>query len=238
MEIRLQKIISEAGIASRRKAEGLILDGRVSVNNKTVSELGTKADPNKDIIKVNGKKIDTHKAKIYIALNKPFGVISSRKDEKDRETVVDLIDTDEYIYPIGRLDYDSSGLILLTNDGEITNNLIHPKYEVEKVYVVYIQGFIPDSALEKFEKGIRLEDGYTAPAKVEIIREENKLTILEVTIHEGKNRQIRRMFDALGYEVTKLKRIRIGNIKLENLKAGEYRSLTNEEIKWIKSLKK
>ncbi|MFN8577374.1 MAG: pseudouridine synthase [Candidatus Sericytochromatia bacterium] len=238
MEIRLQKIISEAGIASRRKAEELILDGRVSVNNKTVSELGTKANPDKDIIKVNGKKIDTNKPKIYIALNKPFGIISSRKDEKDRETVVDLINTDEYIYPIGRLDYDSSGLILLTNDGEITNNLIHPKYEVEKVYVVYIQGFIPDRALEKFEKGIRLEDGYTAPAKVEIIREENNLTILEVTIHEGKNRQIRRMFDALGYEVTKLKRIRIGNIKLDNLKAGEYRSLTNEEIKWIKSLKK
>jgi 23S rRNA pseudouridine2605 synthase len=238
MEIRLQKIISEAGIASRRKAEELILDGRVSVNNKRVTELGVKADPQKDTIKVDGRKIEINTQKIYIALNKPFGIISSRKDEKGRETVIDLINSKEYMYPIGRLDYDSSGLILLTNDGEFTNNLIHPKFEVEKVYVVYIEGYIPDRALEKFERGIKLEDGYTAPAKVEVIREENNVTILEVTIHEGKNRQIRRMFDALGYNVTKLKRIRIGNIKLENLKAGEHRHLNYEEIKWIKSLKK
>lgn len=238
MEIRLQKIISEAGIASRRKAEELIIDGKVSVNNKTVTELGVKADPQKDVIKVNGKKIDVNTQKIYIALNKPFGIISSRKDEKNRETVIDLIDTDEYIYPIGRLDYDSSGLILLTNDGEITNNLIHPKFEVEKVYVVYIDGYIPDKALDKFERGIKLDDGYTAPAKVRVLDEDDRITILEATIHEGKNRQVRRMFDALGYKVTKLKRIRIGNIKLENLKPGEYRNLTNEEIRWIKSLKK
>lgn len=238
MEIRLQKLISEAGIASRRKAEELIIDGKVSVNNKTVTELGIKADPHKDIIKVNGKKIEINNNKIYIALNKPFGVISSRKDEKNRETVIDLIDTNEYIYPIGRLDYDSSGLIILTNDGEITNNLIHPKFEVEKVYIVYIEGYIPDRALEKFENGIKLEDGYTSPAKVRVLDEDDRITILEAIIHEGKNRQVRRMFDALGYKVTKLKRIRIGNIKLENLKPGEYRNLTSDEIRWIKSLKK
>lgn len=238
MEARLQKIISEAGIASRRKAEELILDGKVSVNNKTVHELGTKADPQKDLIKVDGKKIDIKKEKIYIALNKPFGVISSRKDEKDRETVIDLIDSNEYMYPIGRLDYDSSGLIILTNDGQITNNLIHPKFEVEKVYIVYIEGNINDRVISKFERGIRLDDGYTAPAKIEILSEEDNLSVLEVIIHEGKNRQIRRMFDALGYKVVKLKRIRIGNIKLENLKPGEYRNLTREEVNWIKSLKK
>lgn len=152
MEARLQKIISQAGITSRRNAENLILEGKVSVNNKVVKELGFKADPDKDQIKVNGRLVKVDKKKIYIALNKPFGIISSRSDEKGRETVVDLIKSKEYMYPIGRLDYDSSGLILITNDGDITNNLIHPKYEVEKVYVVYIDSNISDSDIKKTRK--------------------------------------------------------------------------------------
>ncbi len=238
MQTRLQKIISQAGIASRRNAETMILDGKVSVNNSVVKELGFKADPETDKIKVNGRAINVNQKKIYIALNKPFGIISSRSDEKGRETVIDLIKSNEYMYPVGRLDYDSSGLLIITNDGDIANSLIHPKYEVEKVYIAYIDGNITNRDIDTFEKGIKLEDGYTAPAKVTILSEDRNLTVLEVIIHEGKNRQIRRMFDALGYGVSKLKRIRIGNIKLEDLKPGEYRNLTKFEIDWIKSLKK
>lgn len=236
MQARLQKIISQAGIASRRNAELLIVDGKVSVNNTVVKELGFKADPEIDKIKVNGKLININTKKVYIALNKPFGIISSRKDEKGRETVIDLIKSNEYLYPVGRLDYDSSGLIILTNDGDIANNLIHPRYEVEKVYIAYIEDNISDRDLENFERGIKLDDGYTAPAKISILNEDRNFTVLEVIIHEGKNRQIRRMFDAMGYKVTKLKRIRIGEIKLEDLKPGEYRNLNKFEVDWIKKL--
>lgn len=236
MESRLQKLISDAGITSRRKAEELILQGKVSVNNVVIKELGCKADPAKDTIKVNGKALTLNNKKIYIALNKPYGIISSRKDEKNRETVIDLIKSNEYMYPIGRLDYDSSGLILITNDGNIANNLIHPRYEVEKVYIVYVAGNPSNKELESLAKGIKLDDGYTAPAELLILHEERNLTVIEVIIHEGKNRQVRRMFDAIGYEVIKLKRIRIGNIKLDDLKPGEYRNLTQHEVNWIKSL--
>ncbi|MBC7474659.1 MAG: rRNA pseudouridine synthase [Candidatus Sericytochromatia bacterium] len=238
MEVRLQKIISEAGIASRRKAEELILDGKVKVNNKVITELGYKADPDKDTVKVDGVAVRKDVDKVYIVLHKPVGVISSRKDEKDRTTVIDLIPIKKYIYPVGRLDFDSSGLILLTNDGDVTNALLHPSFEIPKTYIVMINGIFSNNALEKFQNGIRLDDGMTSPAKVKILGIEKNSTKLEVIITEGKNRQIRRMFDFLEYEVIRLKRTRIGNIGLGDLEIGKYRYLNMNEINWIKGIKK
>lgn len=238
MEVRLQKIISEAGIASRRKAEELIVEGKVKVNNKVVKELGYKADPEKDHIRVDGREIKIEHKKVYIALHKPVGIISSRKDEKGRKTVIDLIPTNTYMYPVGRLDFDSSGLILLTNDGELANALMHPSFEIPKTYIVTINGIISNMLLEKFQKGIRLEDGVTAPAKVKVLSRENDQTKMEVTITEGKNRQIRRMFEALGHEVIRLKRIKIGEITLGELASGKFRNLSEKEVKWVKSVEK
>jgi 23S rRNA pseudouridine2605 synthase len=237
LKIRLQKLLSEAGIASRRKAEELILEGRVRVNNAVITELGSKADPEKDIIKVNGKIIKIQSRKIYIALHKPVGIISSRKDEKNRKTVIDLIPIKNYIYPVGRLDFDSSGLIILTNDGEVANELLHPGYKIPKTYIVEIDGAIKKEQLANFSAGIELEDGITAPARARVISGGKDSTRLEVIISEGKNRQIRRMFESLGFNVQKLKRTKIGNISLGNLSNGEFRYLTDEEIKWLKQHK-
>ena len=236
MEIRLQKIIADAGIASRRKAEELIVQGLVQVNGKIVRELGFKADPNKEKIKVNGKIIKPNLKKIYLALNKPVGIISSRKDEKGRQTVIDIIPLDDYLYPVGRLDFESSGLIILTNDGEAANSLLHPKFEIPKTYKVDIEGELKNSDLEKFKAGIKLEEGLTAPAKAKILSKGRTYTKLEVIIHEGKNRQIRRMFEELGYQFTRLKRISIGNIELGKLPIGRHRYLSPEEINWLKTL--
>jgi 23S rRNA pseudouridine2605 synthase len=236
MQKRLQKLLSEAGIASRRNAEELILEGRVKVNNIVIKELGSKADPDKDVIKVNNKEIQIKSKKIYLALHKPVGIISSRKDEKDRKTVIDLIPIKSYIYPVGRLDYDSSGLILLTNDGEVANALIHPSYEIPKTYIVEIDGIIKKEEIERFEQGIQLEDGTTAPAKAKIISTDKAKNTakMEIILSEGKNRQIRRMFEVLGYTVIRLKRVKIGKINLGNLENGEYRHLSDTEIKWLR----
>lgn len=236
MKIRLQKIISDAGVASRRNAEVLILDGKVKVNGKQVKTLGFKADPDKDKVAVEGNIIKIKRRKIYVALNKPIGVITSRSDEKGRETVVDCVPIDEYLYPIGRLDIDSTGLILLTNDGEVTNAVLHPKHEIEKTYVVKVDGFVDNSKIEKFKSGIRLEEGMTAPAKAEVMYRGRDYTKLEVVITEGKNRQIRRMFDALGHKVNALKRTKIGIISLGDLPYGKHRRLDKAEIDWLKSL--
>lgn len=238
MQIRLQKILSDAGVASRRKSEELILDGKVKVNDQIVTELGFKADPDKDIIKVNNRKIRSDNKKIYIAFNKPIGIVSSRKDEKDRTTVVDCIPIKDYIYPVGRLDIESTGLILLTNDGDVTNKLLHPKYQVEKTYIATIEGTISEETLEKFRKGVRLEDGMTSPAKAKLLKSygDGRDSRVEVSIGEGRNRQIRRMFDALGCNVIRLKRIRIGNIELKDLDLGKYRDLRKDEIAWLKSI--
>lgn len=236
MKIRLQKIISDAGVASRRKAEELILEGKVKVNGKQVKTLGYKADPDKDKVAVEGNIIKIKKKKVYVALNKPIGVVTSRSDEKGRKTVLDCVPIEEYLYPIGRLDIDSSGLILLTNDGEVTNAVLHPKYEIEKTYVIKVEGFVDNSKIEKFKSGVKLEDGVTAPAKAEVLYRGRDYTKLEVVITEGKNRQLRRMFEALGHKVNSLKRIKIGKISLGDLPYGKHRRLNPEEITWLKSL--
>lgn len=236
---RLQKVISHAGIASRREAENLILAGRVKVNGSVITELGTKVDQYKDKVVVDGKVIANEEA-VYFMLHKPRGVITSVKDEKGRKTVIDLLtDVEQRVYPVGRLDYATEGLLLLTNDGEFTNNLIHPRYKIYKTYIVKVQGIPEEEKLDLLRIGIRLEDGVTAPANVmmtQIDPRENVAT-LEMTIHEGKNRQIRRMCEQIGYPVQALKRIKFASLSLDGLRRGQYRKLTKEEIISLKAIK-
>ena len=228
---RIQKIIANSGFCSRRKAEELISEGRVSVDGQVISEPGFKCEESADI-RIDGKPLGREE-KVVFVLNKPKNVISSASDDKGRVTVVDLVDCEYRLYPLGRLDYDSSGLILLSNDGELMQKLIHPKYEVEKTYEVTIDGVIGKDAISKLEKGVRIEDYVTSDARVKLIRvNSNKYTsFLEVTIHEGRNRQIRKMFKAVGFNVIKLHRIKEATVELGNLKSGEYRRLKPFELK-------
>jgi 23S rRNA pseudouridine2605 synthase len=234
---RLQKVIAQAGIASRRKSEELIKEGKVKVNGKTVTELGVKVTAS-DKVEVNEIPIEREEP-VYFLLYKPRGVISSVSDEKGRKVVTDFFQGyKERIYPVGRLDYDTSGIILLTNDGEFANLLMHPKSEIEKVYVAKIKGIPLRETLKKLEKGIRLEDGRTAPAKSKLLSTDKKknTAIVELTIHEGRNRQVRRMFETVGHEVIKLKRERYGFLTLTGLNAGDARELTPHEVKQLRAL--
>jgi len=243
---RLQKVLAQAGVASRRHSERLILDGRVTVNGDKVSALGTKVGI-QDHIEVDGHPVERSEGLHYYLLNKPVSVITSASDPQRRTTVVDLMkDVPARVYPVGRLDYDTSGLLVLTNDGELAHRLMHPTYGVEKTYRVWVQGPVGINALETLRQGVLLEDGNTAPAKVERVSsisngtnvksKGNHLEVLEVTIHEGRNRQIRRMFAAIGYLAVKLERIRFGSITLGNsLSIGAYRALTIEEVKELRS---
>ncbi|WP_322905533.1 pseudouridine synthase [Paenibacillus campi] len=229
---RLQKILAQAGIASRRKSEELILAGKVMVNGEVVTELGTKADPTVDEITVDGRSIAAEK-KVYYMLNKPKGVITSASDPEGRKIVQDYMKgVKERVYPVGRLDYDSEGLLILTNDGELANKLTHPRHHVPKTYLVTVEGVPHGEALEKFRNGIQLEDGMTKPAEADYydVDTDKKQATIRVTIYEGKNRQIRRMFEALSHKVIRLKRISFGELLIGNLKRGIYRPLTKEEI--------
>lgn len=236
---RLQKVISQAGVASRREAEKLIKEGRVVVNGKVVIELGTKVDINKDKVSVDGKLIDSQE-NIYILMNKPKGVITSVKDDRGRKTVIDLLEgISQRVYPVGRLDYNTEGLVLLTNDGELTNSLIHPKFKVYKTYIAKVQGIPSEDKLDILRIGVKLEDGVTAPAKVNVldIDPSHNITTFEITIHEGKNRQIRRMCDAIGYPVKNLKRIKFASLTLVGLRRGQYRLLSIDEVESLKTIK-
>ena len=226
---RLQKIIARAGICSRREAEKLILAGKVSVDGKIIRELGAKADLNQKIC-VEGKPLTFNAEKIYLILNKPRGYVSTAHDERGRKTVLGLVDTSERVYPVGRLDLNSEGLILLTNDGDLTNLLLHPRFKVQKTYRAKISGTLTEEKLDKLRAGVELEDGLTAPA--EIYRLDKDL--VEITIHEGRNRQVRRMFAAIGCDVKRLRRIRFANLTLDGLKVGASRKLTAEEIAILK----
>lgn len=238
MEERLQKYMASCGIASRRKCEELILLGKVKVNGDIIEELGFKVNPLKDIVEYDGRVITKEERKVYIMLNKPEDVITSVKDEKDRKTVIDIVKVNERIFPIGRLDYDSSGLILLTNDGELYNKIIHPRVELDKKYVAVVKGEVSLDDKEKFESGIDIGGYITAPAKLKMLEYSHRkdLSTIEVCIHEGKNRQIRKMCSAINHEVISLKRVSIGNIRLGQLKKGEYRDLNDEEMKYLMSL--
>lgn len=236
-EIRLQKFLAEAGVASRRKSEEIILQGRVDINGSIITELGSKVKDG-DIVKVDGKIIKQEEKKVYVLLNKPVGYITTARDQFSRKTVLDLIDgVKERIYPVGRLDYDTSGLLLLSNDGDLAYKLTHPGREIDKVYQVKIKGILDDRAIQAFKHGIRIDDYVTSPANVRTIEHTEKDSIIEVTIHEGKNRQVRRMCEEVGYTVLKLKRIAIGPLKLDGIEEGSWRYLTTEEIKKLKQAK-
>ncbi|MCM3114677.1 rRNA pseudouridine synthase [Neobacillus sp. MER 74] len=234
---RLQKVIARAGITSRRKAEDLIKERRVKVNGKVVTELGLKVSAS-DRVEVDEIQIEKEEP-VYFLLYKPRGVISSVNDDKGRKVVTDFFPhLKERIYPVGRLDYDTSGLLVLTNDGEFANILMHPKNEIDKVYVAKVKGIPLKENLRKLERGIRLEDGKTAPARVKLLSADNKkqTAIVEITIHEGRNRQVRRMFEAIGHEVVKLKRERYGFLTLSGLRTGDARELTPHEVKQLRAL--
>lgn len=234
---RLQKIIAQAGIASRRKAEQLIMEGKVKVNGEVVRELGVKASANKDQIEVEGIPIDREEP-VYFLLYKPSGVISSVKDEKGRKVVTDFLEVEQRVFPVGRLDYDTSGLLLLTNDGEFANYLMHPKFKIDKVYVAKVKGIPTREALKRLQQGIRLDDGKTAPAKVKMmsIDKKKQTAIVRITIHEGRNRQVRRMFEAIGHPVMKLKREEYGFLNLRGMNPGDVRPLKPIEVKHLREL--
>jgi len=238
MQIRLQKIIAAAGIASRRAAEKLIQEGRVSINGRTVTELGTKADPATDDIRVDDRRVKGPERLRYFLLNKPRGYVTTRSDPERRPTVLDLLKgVREYVYPVGRLDFDSEGLLILTNDGDLAVTLMHPRHEVERVYEAQVLG-VPDAHdLDRLRRGIVIERRRTSPAQVELLgerRTEGDTSVLRVTIHEGRTRQVRKMADAIGHPVRTLKRVRIGPIADKNLRLGTYRELTEDEVRRLK----
>jgi pseudouridine synthase len=234
--VRLNKFISGSGHTSRRKTDELISEGRVSVNGRTVTELGTKINPESDIVKVDGEVIRNKNRFIYILLNKPAGYITTTSDEKNRPTVIDLVKVRERIYPVGRLDYDTEGLLLLTNDGELANKLMHPKHEVEKTYLVKVNRPMDEKAIKRLTEGVKLEGRITSKARVSIIpKTENKQ--FRITIHEGRNRQVRRMLEEVGLFVRKLRRIEYAGLNLKGMRMGEWRELSKTEIKMLKSIK-
>lgn len=228
--------MAHAGVASRRKSEDLIKQGRVKVNGQTITQMGFKIDQD-DLVEVDGVLIESKEKRVYYAINKPTNYITTTDDQFNRPTVLDLIDVSQRIYPVGRLDYDSSGLLLLTNDGELTNILIHPSYEIWKSYIIDINDYIKDCEIEKLINGVSLEDGITAPANIKILIRNSNFSKLLIEIREGRNRQIRRMLDLFDYKVKTLHRIKFGPIEIGELKSGEYRKLTNREIKLLKSIK-
>ncbi len=231
MAERLQKVMAQAGVASRRKAESMITDGEVKVNGKVVKELGTKVT-DKDTIIVNGVPISKEEH-VYYLLYKPRGVVTTVKDDKKRKTVLDFFENvSERIYPVGRLDYDTSGLLLLTNDGELDNRLTHPKYEFEKNYVAKVKGIVSNNDLKQLRVGVRVDDRKSAPAKVKLIKtnEDAKTSIVSLTIHEGRNHQVKKMFAAAGLPVQKLSRIQYGTLTLDGLPTGQFRRLSKKEV--------
>ena len=241
MPERLQKILSAAGIASRRAAENLIREGRVSLNGRTVTELGTKADPESDDVRVDGRRVKPASRRRYILLYKPRGYITTRSDPQQRPTVIDLLTKGgvrDYVYPVGRLDYDSEGLLLLTSDGDLAARLTHPRHGVAREYQVRVRGVPDHHALERLGRGIMLEGRRTAPAEVTLEKvfdgEDGSQAVLSVVIHEGRNRQVRNMCDAIGHPVIRLKRVRIGPISDERIRPGEFRDLTDREIAQLK----
>ena len=227
---RLQKVIANSGICSRRKAEELIVAGKVEVNGKIITELGTKVD-GKDEIIVDGKILQKEEH-VYFLLNKPRGIITSASDEKGRTTVVDLIDTDKRIYPVGRLDYDTTGALILTNDGEFANLMMHPKNEIDKVYLAKVEGIATGSEIKKLENGVAVDGVILASsrAKLKKVNKEKEESFIELTIHEGKNHQVKKMLESVGLPVIKLTRERIAFLTVNKLKSGEYRKLSNKEI--------
>lgn len=234
-EIRLQKYIAKSGVASRRKAEELILEGKIQVNGKTITELGIKVNPEKDIVTYNGKKLKTEEEFVYILLNKPIGYVTTVKDQFGRDSVLDLVKIKEHLVPVGRLDMYTSGALILTNDGDFVYKVTHPKHEIEKTYTVTIKGIVKNEEVEMLRKGIKIEDYTTKPAKVKILKtdEEKNISRLEITIHEGKNRQVRKMCETIGHKVLALHRSKIAGIGVKDIPLGKWRFMKEKEIRKI-----
>lgn len=240
MEVRLQKYLADAGVASRRKAEELIAQGKVKVNGKVVTEMGMKIDPKKDEVTYLDKKISLKDTKlVYIMLHKPEGYVTTAKEQFGRPAVVDLIKgVNERIFPVGRLDYDTSGLLLLTNDGDLTYKLTHPKHDVDKTYIAKLYGIPDEGALQKFRRGVVIDGKRTKPAKIQIIEKDKdgRFCVAEIIIHEGRNRQVRKMCEAIKHPVAQLKRVATGDLKMGDLPKGKFRHLTEKEVKYLKKL--
>ena len=234
---RLQKVIASSGYCSRRKAEELIVQGKVKVNNVVITELGVKVSPT-DTVTIDGKAL-TKEEYEYILLYKPRGYLTTTSDDKDRKTVMDLIETSKRLYPVGRLDYDTSGLLLLTNDGNLTNLLIHPRNNIDKMYVAKIEGILTPIEIKKLENVVMIDDYKTSKSRVKVkkIDKKNNTSLVYITIHEGKNHQVKKMFEAVGHDVIKLKRETLAFLDLSGLKSGEYRYLSLKEVKKLYSLK-
>jgi len=230
-EIRVQKYLAEAGIASRRKCEEYIEQGRVKVNNE-IAKLGTKVNPEVDIVLFDNKKIDKKEELVYILLNKPIGYVTTAKDQFSRDSVLDLVKVKQRIVPVGRLDMYTSGALLLSNDGEFVYKITHPKHEINKTYTVTVKGIVTNQEVEQLQNGVKIEDYITKPAKVKILKTdiEKNISRLEITIHEGKNRQVRKMCEAVGRKVQALHRSKIGNLDVKDLKLGTWRYLKQNEI--------
>lgn len=233
---RLQKYMAACGVASRRKSEEIIEEGRVKVNGKVVKSV-IMIDTEKDQVEVDGKIIRKEEKKVYIMLNKPTGIITSSKDQFHRKTVVDIIDVEERVFPVGRLDFDTSGLIILTNDGDVAYKMTHPSHEIDKVYIADVNGVPTLEEMEWFKRGLKIEDYITSPAEIRILKENGIRSTLEIKIHEGRNRQVRKMCDRIGHGVISLKRVKVGNIFLGDLGEGEWRYLYDEEVNYLKDMK-
>lgn len=231
--VRLQKYIAMCGVASRRKAEELIEKGVVKVNGEKITELGTKVEIGADTVMVNGNIIKTEQKNYYIMLNKPVGYVSTVHDQFERPSVLDLVELKSRLFPVGRLDYDTSGLLLLTNDGDFTYKVTHPKFQMNKTYIAVIKGGITIAGLNRLRRGVKIEDYTTSPAEVEILEAKDGYTQIKITIHEGKNRQVRKMFESVGCKVVELERISIGDIILGNLPLGRWRHLTSHEVNYL-----
>ena len=237
-EVRLQKFLSNYGICSRRKAEELILNGLIKVNGEVVTQLGKKINPEKDEVIYKGNKIGKTDKKVYILLNKPIGYVTTTKDQFGRNTVLDLVKVKEKILPVGRLDMYTSGALILTNDGEFIYKVTHPKYEVEKTYNVTLKGIITKDEIQNLEQGVKIENYISGNAKVKILKldKEKDISRIEITIHEGKNREVRKMCNSIGKKVLALHRSKIENIDVKKLKLGEWRYLTNREVEKLLKL--
>ena len=232
--VRLQKVLAQAGIASRRACEVLISEGRVEVNSEVVLEQGRRVDPERDVIRVDGARIPPPRRHRYLALNKPRGVVATMDDPEGRRTIANLLDTrqlrNERLFHVGRLDTDSEGLLIMTNDGDLAQRLAHPSYEVPKTYIAEVAGVVSEQTLKRLRRGITLEDGPVRPTSVKIVSSVGDKTLLKITLQEGRNRIVRRTMEAVGHPVRRLSRIGIGPVRLGNLKVGEYRELTREEL--------
>jgi 23S rRNA pseudouridine2605 synthase len=226
---RLQKVMAAAGVASRRASEELIAAGRVTINGE-VAELGAKCDPAVDVVELDGERVNVDPDRVYVMLNKPQGVVSTADDPQGRPTVVDLINLPQRLYPVGRLDQDTEGLLLLTNDGELTHRLLHPSFEVERIYVALVPGPVRKRALAQLREGVELDDGVARPDRVRVLEEEKSKALVEIVMTEGRKREVRRMFGAIGLTVERLARVAYGGVELGELRQGKWRFLTHAEI--------